>query len=317
MGITQHINGTDAVKSLANLAMLCGQVGIARAGVNPLRGQNNVQGACDMGGLPNVFSGYQPVTDKAVASKIAEAWGVHHLPDQPGLTVIEIMRAALKKEIRGLYIMGENPALSDPDSNHVRESLKNLDFLVVQDLFLTETAQWAHVVLPGVSFAEKEGTFTNTERRVQRVRRAVLPVGQARPDWEIIGEISSRMGFPMRYAKAEDIFDEMRQLTPSYAGITYSRLEKGGLQWPCPARIMPGLLICIKGALPEAWGSSTPLNFQGRRNRRMPTSSPAHHGAHFISISYVHHDGKEPGIEPIRSRVFGGNLPAGCRRSED
>jgi formate dehydrogenase alpha subunit len=254
MGITQHINGTDAVKALANLTMLCGQVGIPRAGLNPLRGQNNVQGACDMGGLPNVLPGYQAVTDKTLVAKFAEAWGVPGLSEQPGLTVVEIMRAAKKKDVRGLYIMGENPALSDADTNHVLESLQSLDFLVVQDIFLTETAKLAHLVLPGISFAEKEGTFTNTERRVQRVRRAIQPIGKAKADWEIISEISSRMGYPMKYEKAEDIFDEMRALTPSYAGLTYERLEENGLQWPCPAPDHPGTPYLHKGKFSRGLG---------------------------------------------------------------
>jgi len=240
MGITQHVNGTDQVKALANLAMLCGNVGIPRAGLNPLRGQNNVQGACDMGGLPNVFPGYQPVTDSNILQKFEEAWGVKGLDSKPGLTLVEMMRAAKNKEIRGFYIMGENPVLTDADTSHVMEALKSLELLVVQDIFLNETAQIAHIVLPGASFAEKEGTFTNTERRVQRVRQAIPPAGGAKPDWKIIAEISSRMGYPMSYKGAEEIFDEMRQTTPSYAGITYQRLENGGLQWPCPSLDHPG-----------------------------------------------------------------------------
>lgn len=240
MGITQHVNGTDAVKGLANLAMLCGNVGKPRAGVNPLRGQNNVQGACDMGGLPNVFPGYQPVTDKMIREKFCITWGVEGLPSEPGLTLVEMMKAARKKEVRGLYILGENPSLTDPDTNHVVESLQSLDFLVVQDIFLTETARLAHVVLPGLSFAEKEGTFTNTERRVQRVRQAIPIPSGLKPEWEIISEISTRMGYPMSYTKPEEIFNEMRQLVPAYAGITYERLEEIGLQWPCPTLDHPG-----------------------------------------------------------------------------
>jgi len=240
MGITQHVNGTNNVLALANLAMITGNVGISRGGVNPLRGQNNVQGACDMGGLPNVFSGYQPVSDSVVLNKFEQSWGVKGLDKKPGLTLVEMMEGARKKEIRGFYIVGENPVLTDPDSIHVIQALENLDFLVVQDIFLNETAKLAHVVLPGASFAEKEGTFVNTERRVQRVRQAIPPVGEARADWKIIAAISSRMGYPMSYEKAEDIFNEMSQLTPSYAGITYERLEKGGLQWPCPSLNHPG-----------------------------------------------------------------------------
>jgi len=239
MGITQHITGTDNVKSLANLAMLCGNLGIEGGGVNPLRGQNNVQGACDMGALPNVYTGYQRVGDPAAQEKFSKAWG-RPLPDKPGLTVVEIMNAAHEGKIKGLYIMGENPMVSDPDLAHVEASLKHLDFLVVQDLFLTETARLAHVVLPAASFAEKDGTFTNTERRVQRVRRADETRGELWPDWRIIAEIATRMGTPMSYGSAEEIYEEMRGLTPSYAGITYRRIEREGLQWPCPNEEHPG-----------------------------------------------------------------------------
>ena len=240
MGITQHITGTDAVKSLANLAMLTGNVGVESGGVNPLRGQNNVQGACDVGALPNVFTGYQRVGDPPSQEKFTKAWGTE-LSDQPGLTVVEILHAAHEGKIKALYIMGENPMVSDPDITHVEESLKKLEFLVVQDIFLTETARLAHVVLPAVSFAEKDGTFTNTERRVQRVRKAVEPVGQSWQDWRIIAGLAARMGYPMSYKSAEEIFEEIRSLTPSYAGITYKRLDKeAGIQWPCPNTEHPG-----------------------------------------------------------------------------
>jgi formate dehydrogenase major subunit len=243
MGITQHTSGTDNVKSLANLAMLCGNVGIPGSGVNPLRGQNNVQGACDVGGLPNVYSGYQPVGDPQVRERMAQAWGVRELPAQPGLTLMEIMEGAAYGDIRAMFIMGENPMLSDPDLHHVKEALQNLDFLVVQDIFLTETAQMADVVLPGVSFAEKDGTFTNTERRVQRVRQAVEPVGDARPDWEIICELSRCMGYPMEYDGPQGIAEEIAAVTPSYGGIRYKRIERRGLQWPCPTADHPGTPI--------------------------------------------------------------------------
>jgi formate dehydrogenase alpha subunit len=240
MGITQHINGTDAVKCIANLAMLCGNVGIEGGGVNPLRGQNNVQGACDMGGLPNVFSGYQVVTSEEARAKMAKAWGVGSLPGNVGLTIVEIVEAAAKGKIKGLYIMGENPMVSDPDLHHVEEGLKNLDFLVVQDIFMTETAMMADVVLPATCFAEKDGTFTNTERRVQLVRKAVEPPGETRTDWEIICDIARRMGYDMSYPSAEAIFGEIAEVTPSYAGMDYARLAHGGLQWPCPTKEHPG-----------------------------------------------------------------------------
>jgi formate dehydrogenase major subunit len=239
MGITQHTTGTDNVKSLANLAMLCGNVGIEGGGVNPLRGQNNVQGACDMGALPNVYPGYQQVASTEARTRFEKAWGVS-LPAKPGKTIVEITKAAHKGDIKGLYVMGENPMLSDPDLKHVEEAFKNLDILVVQDIFLSETAQMADVVLPSACFAEKDGTFTNTERRVQRIRKAVPPPGEAKADWEIISEIATRMGYPMKYNSSSEIMDEIRQVTDTYAGITYDRIETEGIQWPCPNPDHPG-----------------------------------------------------------------------------
>ena len=262
MGITQHTKGTDNVKALANLAMCCGNVGIANAGVNPLRGQNNVQGACDMGGLPNVFSGYQPVGDPQVREKMAKAWGVASLSETPGLTLTEMMQGALHGKIKGMFIMGENPMISDPDLHHAEEALRRLDFLVVQDIFLTETGRLAHVVLPGASFAEKDGTFTNTERRVQRVRKAVDPPGQARQDWEIICDLSSRMGMAMSYESPEEIMEEIRAVTPSYGGITYSRIEKVGLQWPCPTLDHPGTPFLHKDRFTRGRGLFHPVEYR-------------------------------------------------------
>ncbi len=240
MGITQHTSGTDNVKSLANLSMLCGNVGIKGGGVNPLRGQNNVQGACDMGGLPDVYTGYQRVNDSAVRNKMGNAWGTTGLPEKPGLTVTEMMQEAYEGRLKALYIIGENPMLSDPDLNHAGQALTNLDFLVVQDIFMTETAIMADVVLPSASFAEKEGTFTNTERKVQRVRKAVEPPGDAKTDWEIICDLASRMGYPMDYKDVEAIMGEIGRVTPSYCGINYERLERGGIHWPCTGTDHPG-----------------------------------------------------------------------------
>jgi len=240
MGITQHTTGTDNVKSLANLAMLCGNVGVRGGGVNPLRGQNNVQGACDMGALPNVYTGYQKVDDISARSRMEKAWDVEGLPSKPGLTVTEMMTQASEGVLKALYIVGENPMVSDPDLNHVKEGLESLDFLVVQDIFLTETAQMAHVVLPSASFAEKDGTFTNTERKVQRVRRAVKAPGDAREDWEILCDLSTRMGYPMSYRNSRAIMDEIASVTPSYCGINYSRLTKKGIHWPCTGTDHPG-----------------------------------------------------------------------------
>lgn len=256
MGITQHTTGTDNVKTMANLAMLCGNVGIEGGGVNPLRGQNNVQGACDMGGLPNVFSGYQPVTDAKVRAKMEAAWGVKNLPDWVGLTMTGMVPAIPEGKIKALYIVGENPVMSDPDSDHLVKALQQLDFLVVQDIFLTETGKLADVVLPATTFAEKTGTFSNTERRVAPVRQVIPPLGDSRPDWQIITEISRRLGYPMDYAGPEAIFEEIRQVTPSYAGITYARLEaEGGLQWPCPTTEHPGTVYLHRGQFSRGKGA--------------------------------------------------------------
>jgi len=242
MGITQHSKGTDNVKALSNLALLCGHIGKPGTGVNPLRGQNNVQGACDMGGLPDVFPGYQKVNVEENRKKFEEFWGVK-LSGTPGLTVVEMSHAAEEGRLKALYIMGENPLVTDPDLEHVEKAFKKLELLVVQDIFLTETAKIAHVVLPTASFAEKDGTFTNTERRVQRVRKAINSPGEAKQDWEIICDIATRMGYPMSYKNAEEIFEEIRKVTPQYAGITYNRLGLTGIAWPCPDTSHPGTPI--------------------------------------------------------------------------
>lgn len=236
MGITQHRNGTDNVRCIANLAMATGNLGRSGTGINPLRGQNNVQGACDMGALPNVYPGYQPVA--TASAKFEDLWKTK-LSHKPGLTVGEMMGGSLK----ALYVIGENPVLSDPDSTHVVKALKDLDFVVVQDIFLTETAELADVVLPAASFAEKEGTFVNTERRVQRVRRAVNPVGNSKADWQIMVELAARMGQKWDYSSVSDVFDEITTVTPSFAGLSHERLEAGGIQWPCPDAEHPGTPI--------------------------------------------------------------------------
>jgi len=263
MGITQHTTGTDNVKSLANLAMLTGNVGKRSTGVNPLRGQNNVQGACDLGALPNVFSGYKKVTDRQARGRFAAAWGVEALPAEPGLTVVEALQAAERGQVRALYIVGENPMVSDPDIRHVRRALERLDFLLVQDLFLTETAELADLVLPGASFAEKDGTFTNTERRVQRVRRAVPPIGQAQPDWAILCDLAQAVGFGgMRYRSPAEVFAEIARLTPIYAGMSYDRLEPWGLQWPCPTPDHPGTPFLHEGTFARGRGRFCPAEYR-------------------------------------------------------
>ncbi len=240
MGVTQHTSGTSTVFAIANLAMATGNVGKPYAGVNPLRGQNNVQGACDMGGLPTVFTGYQPVASPEIRKKFEEAWGVTLNPD-PGLTITEMMNAALDGRVKMLYVMGENPALTEANLQHTREALEKVDFLVVQDIFLTETAAMADVVLPAAAFAEKDGTFVNTERRVQLIRKAVPAPGSARSDWQILQELAQKIGLNWQYGGTAEIFAEMASLTPSYAGISHERLEReGGLQWPCPSPDHPG-----------------------------------------------------------------------------
>ena len=262
MGITQHSHGTDNVIAVANLAMLTGNIGKPASGVNPLRGHNNVQGSCDMGALPNVYPGYQAVSDLAVREKFEDAWGCS-LDHSPGLTLTEIFDVAYQGQIKALYLVGENPVLSDPDAKHVREALAKLEFLVVQDVFLTETAQLAHVVLPGTTFAEKDGTFTNTERRVQRVRKAIEPVGNSRPDWWVTCQIARRMGSQgFDFSHPSQIMDEIASLTPSYGGISYNRLEDGGLQWPCPTHEHPGTPILHAGQFTRGKGRFMPLEYK-------------------------------------------------------
>jgi formate dehydrogenase alpha subunit len=261
MGITQHSHGTDNVYSIANLALMTGNLGKESSGVNPLRGQNNVQGSTDMGCVPNNYPGYQRVTIPAIRQKFEELWKAK-LSDKEGLTATEMLSAAEKGGLKALYIMGENPALSDPDTSHTVKALKALDLLVVQDIFLTETAELAHVVLPGVSFAEKVGTFTNTERRVQRVRRAVNSPGIAMKDSLIIMELSKRMGYEMNYPHTVEIFREMGQAWPALAGMSYARLEEGGLQWPCPTSEHPGTQYLFKGGFPRGNGKFTMVTYK-------------------------------------------------------
>jgi len=255
MGITQHTNGTDNVKSVANLAMLTGNLGRSGTGVNPLRGQNNVQGACDMGALPNVYSGYQKVAERDARAKFSEAWG-KRMPANPGLTLCEMMNAAEEGDLRAMYIMGENPMLSDPDVNHVRRALKKLDLLVVQDIFMSETAELAHVVLPSACYAEKEGTFTNTDRTVLRVRKAVEPPGEARPDWEVLCELGKRLGSQsFAFDSARAIMREIAAVTPSYGGISFNRLDRGAvLAWPCPTPQSQGTPFLHKGKFARGVG---------------------------------------------------------------
>jgi len=249
MGITQRSNGTDMVMTLANLAMLCGQIGKPSTGVNPLRGQSNVQGACDLGCLVNVFPGYQRVTDAEKRAALADAWSVESLPDQVGLTIVEAMHAVSDGRMRAVYVMGENPMMSDPNTSHVEQALRSLDLLVVQDIFPSETAQLAHVILPAASSLEKDGSFTNTERRVQMLTPVLPAPGAAWQDWQITVELARRVDEKMgvvrdpaywHYAGTTDIFDELAAVTPIYRGMTHERVAGAGLQWPCPDADHPG-----------------------------------------------------------------------------
>jgi formate dehydrogenase alpha subunit len=261
MGITQHAHGTENVFSIANLALMTGNLGKASTGVNPLRGQNNVQGSTDMGCIPNNYPGYQRVTIPGVRQKFEALWKTK-LSEKEGVTAPEMLAAAEKGTFKALYIMGENPVLSDPNMAHTVKALKALEFLVVQDIFMTETAELADVVLPGSSFAEKVGTFTNTERRVQRVRRAVNSPGNAMKDSLIIMELSKRMGYDMAYPHTVEIFREIGQAWPALAGMSYARLEDGGLQWPCPTPEHPGTQYLFKGGFPRGNGKFTTVKYK-------------------------------------------------------
>ena len=264
MGITQSSHGVDNVKACANLAMITGNLGVEGGGINPLRGQSNVQGACDMGALPNVFSGYQAVTDETVRRKFAARWGVkpEAMDAKVGLTVTTMIEGC-GESIKAAYIMGENPMVSDPNLNHVETQLKKLDFLVVQDIFPTETAKMADVVLPGMTFAEKTGCYTNTERRVQLGRAALTPPPGPKQDSEIIAEIARRIGAADFPSTPESLFAEIRDLTPSYHGITYERMEKEcGLRWPCPSEDHPGTPILHIGKFARGKGLLSPIAYR-------------------------------------------------------
>lgn len=262
MGITQHTTGTDNVQSIANLAMLTGNVGRRSTGVNPLRGQNNVQGACDVGGLPNVYPGYQGVADENNKKKFEEAWGVT-LDDKIGLTIVEMLNGVDEGRIKGLYIVGENPMLSDPDINHVKESLQKLDLLVVQDIFMSETAELADVVLPAASYAEKDGTFTATDRRVQKLTKAIETVGESRADWDIVCDVAQRMGAEgFNFNSSSEIMDELASVSPIYGGMSFERLgSNGGLLWPCPDAEHSGTEFLHSGKFTKGKGSFTAIDF--------------------------------------------------------
>ncbi len=261
LGITEHTVGTANVMNLANLGMITGHIGFPNAGVNPLRGQNNVQGSCDMGALPNSYPGYPSVLDFEAQKKFSELYGVQ-MPQDMGLRIPEMFDLAVEGTLKGMFIMGEDPALTDADANHVRRALENLEFLAVQNIFMTETAKYADVFLPAALYAEKDGTFTNTERRVQRVRKAIDPPGDTRADWEIIQDLGKRMGIPWHYDSPEEIFEEVRKAVPQYAGMTYGRLGTQGLQWPCPTEDHPGTQYLHKGRFTRGKGLLQGIPYQ-------------------------------------------------------
>jgi formate dehydrogenase alpha subunit len=269
MGISQSVHGTDNALSLANLALLTGHIGRPGTGLNPLRGQNNVQGCSDSGGLPNVFPGYQPVDNPEIYNKFARAWGVELNPE-PGLTTMEMVDAADAGLIRAYFVMGENPLMSEPNLRHARHVMENLDFVLVQDIFFNETAEYADVILPATSFAEKDGTFTNSDRRVQLVRPAIPAPGEARDDWKILCDLAQRVeaklgressaGFT--YAHPAEIWDEMAALTPPFQGINYARLEaESGVHWPCNSADEPGTPYLFTDTFPRGKGQFTPLEY--------------------------------------------------------
>ncbi|MFO7682110.1 MAG: formate dehydrogenase subunit alpha [Chloroflexota bacterium] len=269
MGISQSTHGTDNTLSLTNLALMCGHVGKAGTGLNPLRGQNNVQGCSDSGGLPNVYTAYQNVAAPDVKAKFEQHWGVSLNPF-PGLTATEMVDGAITGAIRGMFIVGENPMMSEPNQAHTRHALEQLDLLVIQDIFINETGELADVILPAVSFAEKDGTFTNSDRRVQRVRKAIEPVGQSRADWDIICDlgrrVEQRLGVQLsagfNYSHPSEIWEEMRQLTPDFYGIDYDRLEReGGVHWPCPSFDHPGTPFLFADDFPRGRGKFWEIDY--------------------------------------------------------
>ena len=272
MGITQHTCGHGNVVDCADLALLCVQVGRPGTGVLPLRGQNNVQGACDMGALATFLPGYVSVADESGRGKIARLWGQEHLPSKPGLTVVEMMNAIGEGKIKGMYIMGENPVISDPNSRHVEEALSNVDFLVVQDIFLSETARLADIVLPAAGWVEKEGSLTATERRVQWMSKAIDPIDETKADWQIISEIANRLGFNFNYSCADDILREINKVVPSYGGITPERIKGdiAGLTWPCPTPDHPGTPILHSDAFKTADGLGKIIPVEHRPPLELP-----------------------------------------------
>ncbi len=262
MGITQYMSGTNNVISLANLALICGHIGKPGTGVNPLRGQNNVQGACDMGCLPNVYPGYQAVDDDHNQGRFSQAWGCE-VASEPGLTSLGMTKATLAEEFRALILFGEDPVVTDPDQNHVKASLQKLDLLVVAELTLTETAKLADIILPAASFAEKDGTFTNCERRVQRITKVLSPPGEAKGDWQWLQALARQMGSDqLNWTDSEAVFNEMASLTPPYQAMSYQKItENQGLQWPCTNETPNGTAVLHRQRFPIGKAKLIPINY--------------------------------------------------------
>ena len=265
LGVTEHHTGTEGVMSMSNIAMMVGKIGRPGCGVNPIRGQNNVQGACDMGASPTDFPGYQKLEKPEVMEKFEKAWGTE-LNHKAGTKATDCFPKMISGEIKGLFIFGEDPVRTDPNTKHVIHALESVDFLVVDELFMTETAKYADVVLPGKSYAEKEGTFSNTERRVQRVRKAVDIRGDVKDDTWIFTEIMNRMGYPQPHMTSAEIMDEIASLTPSFAGISHARLDSEevagqGLQWPCTSKDHPGTPIMHVGKFSRGLGLFRPAAY--------------------------------------------------------
>ncbi len=305
LGVTEHSTGTKGVMSMSNMAMLVGKLGRPGCGVNPLRGQNNVQGACDMGCSPFDFPGYQKVADEKIRQKFEKAWQTP-LSSNTGMTSTQVLPAAAKGDIKGLYIFGEDPVVTDPDVSHVREALKKLDFLVVQELFMTETAKYADVVLPGAAFAEKDGTFTNTERRIQRIRKAVDAPGEAREDYKVFCDVATRMGYPMHYEHPSEIMDEIAYLVPNFAGVNYERLkQENGLQWPCKSLDDPGTPIMHVGEFARGKGLFKAISYQPAQelpdNKYPYLMSTGRMLYHYNTRSMT---GRTPGINEISNKSY-------------
>jgi formate dehydrogenase (hydrogenase) len=248
MGVTHFGQAVDVVKGLSGLALLTGNLGRPNVGIGPVRGQNNVQGSCDHGALPNVFPGYQPVTDEKVRAKFEKAWGVPQLPSKVGYVITEVPQKVKEGKLKGYYIFGEDIVQTDPDATSVRKAMKSLEFIIVQDIFMNKTAQCADVILPATSWGEHDGTYSTADRGFQRFHKAIEPQGDVKPDWEIISLMATAMGYPMKYRNTEEIWNEMRALCPVFAGVTYERLENlGGIQWPCPTEDHPGTPYLYQG----------------------------------------------------------------------